>query len=101
MGCENNNEEELYNTDATNCETDSLTYTDGIAAIINANCATSGCHVPGGQPPDYSDYTSVVNNKARLEVRAIEQKTMPPGGPLSNCNIAKLEAWLGANTPEE
>lgn len=100
LGCSADNEEELFPEESANCDTTELTYTNDISFILNANCATSGCHEAGGQSPDYSNYTSVVANKEGIQRRAINEKTMPPLGALSNCNLNKLQAWLDNNTPE-
>ena len=98
--CSSDNEEDLYPVDNNNCATDSLNYDKDIAFIINANCAIPGCHVAGGQPPNYENYQAAVDNKGGIQRRAIDQKTMPPSGPLSSCDLSKLQAWLDDGTPE-
>jgi hypothetical protein len=82
------------------CETDSLTYNGQIGVLINANCATSGCHNQGGQPPALTNYSNVKANLNRIEVRALIEKTMPPSGPLSSCNQSQLSTWIANGSPE-
>ncbi len=92
-------EEELY-PDLGTCNTEALTYENGIKPLIDNNCATSGCHLPGQQPPALSTFQEVSGSISRLNVRAVEDKTMPPSGPLSNCSIDQLRVWIAAGAPE-
>jgi len=98
--CTSDNEEDLYPVESNECATDSMNYEQDIAFIINSNCAIPGCHIAGGQPPNYENYQATVDNKNGIQRRVIDQQTMPPSGPLSNCNLDKLQAWLDDNTPE-
>ena len=64
--------------------------------MISANCAISGCHITGtGRTVliSYNDIKSIVDN-GQLEQHVIKSKDMPPAGPLSNCDIKKLERWI-------
>lgn len=69
-------------TDTTTTTTTppAVTYDNTVKAIMSANCASSGCHVAGGQSPDLSTYTKVNDQSARVKVRAVDLQTMPPGG---------------------
>jgi hypothetical protein len=99
-GCYYDNEEDLYpaSTTSTTSITDTTTikYSTDIQPIISGNCAISSCHVSGAQVPDLSDYAKLKANIDRVQVRAIEQKSMPAAGPLSNANLAKLQKWIDA-----
>jgi len=102
-GCYYDNKEELYpNTFGNNtaCDTTNLTYNNGIKALINGNCASAGCHVPGATSPDLSTYTGVVSNITRVKIRAIDQKSMPASAPLPLCELSKLTAGINAGTPQ-
>ncbi len=94
--CYYDNEEDLYPLQT--CNTDSVTYQQHIKPIIDANCALSGCHVPGTGRVDYTTFQGVkiVADDGRLRQRAVVETTMPPSGPLSSCEQQQIEAWLNS-----
>lgn len=90
------------------CETEGISYTTGISAILNASCAVAGCHVVGGGAFAMDDYTSafVAVGFNRI-VGSINHSDgflpMPyPSGSdkISQCNIDKLTAWVNSGAPE-
>ena len=99
--CTYNSEEELYGI--SQCDTNNLTYQDSIFKIIDAKCATPGCHVTGGTGvgnfETYAGVKAKADNGTFFE-RTITQKNMPPGGGLTDCELEKLEAWLVDGAPE-
>jgi hypothetical protein len=101
MGCYYDVASELYPDE--NCNTPAVVdYATNVKALIDSRCATSGCHVAGGSGPgDFSveATTLAAGQDGSIEARSIVQKDMPPSQPLSNCEIALLEAWIaqGAN----
>lgn len=84
--------EELYPN--SSCNTSSVTYANDVSKIINAKCASAGCHVVGAQLPDLSDFNKVKSSVDRVKARAIIDRTMPPGAPLTPCEIDKLNKWI-------
>ncbi|MFY0675146.1 MAG: cytochrome c [Bacteroidia bacterium] len=98
FSCTNNNEEDLNPDD--DCPTENEAYDGDISQILNTSCATTGCHAAGGGLPSLADYASANSLKERIMVRAITEKTMPPAGPLSDCDIKKLKAWIDAGAPK-
>ncbi len=104
--CSYDNEEDLYpeppidHNPADTADVDTtvsdnkISYTKDVRPIIAGHCATSGCHVAQGQPPDLSDYAKLKASIDRVKVRAIDQRTMPASGPLSNADILKLQTWI-------
>lgn len=100
-GCTYHVEEELFPPDP-DCQTTALTYTDNIRQIINTNCATPGCHVPGNGRVDLTQYEGVkqVAEAGLLRQKVLVEKTMPPGRPLTACEMQQLDAWLKAGAPE-
>jgi hypothetical protein len=99
-GCYYDISEELYpEGSATNCDTSVSGYSAKIAPLMTANCAISGCHVPGAQTPDLSTYANVAANAAAVKQRAVIIKDMPPAGPLAPCDVFALQRWIdnGAN----
>jgi PBP1b-binding outer membrane lipoprotein LpoB len=98
-GCYYDNEEELYPNQTSTTTPTTVTYSSDIQPLIASNCASSNCHQSGATSPDLSDYTKLTANITRVKVRAIDEKTMPSAGPLSNADIAKLQSWIDARTP--
>jgi hypothetical protein len=98
--CTDDNEEEL---NPENCFIDdNLTYTDNIADIINSNCATAGCHNGGNSLIDLSSYTGVSNiaENGTLERVVIIEQSMPPAGPLSECEQEEIQRWINDGAEE-
>jgi uncharacterized membrane protein len=64
-------------------------------------CNTSGCHnardAAGGTVLE--SYDQVKAKAGRINQRAIVEKTMPPGAALSSGDIAILQCWMVAGTP--
>jgi hypothetical protein len=100
-GCYYDKEEQLYPNSVNNTNCDALlTYNSGIKTIIDANCASSGCHKAGGTSPDLSTYALVKANTTKITLRAITQKNMPAPSGMSSCNITKLDNWIKAGALE-
>jgi hypothetical protein len=98
-GCYYDNGEELYQFyyEANPCDTTITTFADVVFPIIQANCATTGCHVAGGSGPGlYENYDQVKGSvdDGKLENRVLIQKDMPPSGPLTDCQMALIQRWL-------
>lgn len=97
-GCYYDNEEELYPNSF--CNTASVTYSSSIAPIIQSKCV--GCHSPGGSGPgDFNVFANVAeqvaNGKLLLSVKRDPSGIpMPPGSPLTSCEIQKFELWIAA-----
>ncbi len=97
-GCYYDNEDELY-PNKSGCDTSNVTYSGIIKPLVDSRCAVPGCHVSGAQPPNLSTYTGLVTNIDRVKVRALELKTMPAAGPLSQCEIDQMWIWINAGSP--
>lgn len=89
------------------CLTSDLTFENSIKSILSTNCGTSGCHDgPNGNGGlDLNTYTSAQRIAADGElvgrIKNITGPLMPPGGPLSDCDIEKIEAWIADGAPNE
>lgn len=94
-------EEEEEETNEDDCVTEGMVYNGEIKTIINTNCATSSCHAGNNSLPSFTNYANVIAQKDRIEVRALDVQTMPPAGPLADCDMKKLQAWLDDGAPEE
>ena len=84
------------------CDSLNVSYASHIKPIINANCATVGCHTPStGYLPDFSNYAvlkSSIDNGS-FKDRVIVSKNMPPSAPLPDSTINKLNCWLNKGAP--
>ncbi len=99
-GCYYDNQERLYPNSF--CDTTAVTYATKVLPIVQGSCAVPGCHVPGGNGP--GDFTSYTGVKAKVDngtfrTVTIVNKSMPPSGPLSACELRQLETWLNAGAP--
>lgn len=97
--CYNDSEEDLY---GLACETENMTYAENIEKIINNSCATSGCHVSGTGRHIYDSYSNLkldIDNGTILD-KVITNKTMPPGGTLSDCDYKMIDEWLKQGAKE-
>ena len=84
-----------------------------VGPIIVSRCG--GCHSEsptGGAPSSFrldiysqteggGGTDGAFEKKERIRVRALESKTMPPGGPLSSEEQITLQRWLDAGAPLE
>ncbi|MES2616484.1 MAG: hypothetical protein V4613_01315 [Bacteroidota bacterium] len=107
FGCKSDNAEELYPAKVA-CDTANLNY-NSIKPILVNNCLGSSCHNStdkgGGYIlEDYAGTLIAVNNNNKL-LRSIKHDQgvsfMPKGAAkLSDCDIAKIEAWIKRGSPE-
>jgi hypothetical protein len=100
-GCYYDKEELLYPSNF--CDTTAVTWTNDIEPLINAKCATAGCHANGTVSPNLTGYSAVKAqaDNGRLRARAINgvPSFMPASGKLPACDIAALDTWLDAGAP--
>jgi len=99
--CRFDNEEELYGID--DCDTSEVSFSKDIFPILQTRCSTLGCHVQGGGSAVlFENYTQVKSkvDDGKLKQRVIIQKDMPPGQPLSACQIKFIEKWLEIGAPD-
>lgn len=83
------------------CSTISSAYNANIRPIINANCMSSGCHNAGSVHGDFSTYAGVkakVDNGS-MNTRVLEDKNMPPSGPLPLDARKKIKCWIENGAP--
>ena len=94
--CYYDNGNALYPNADINCDTVNVTFTSVASEIIYQSCATTNCHVAGtGRVllTNYEEIKSTIDNGLFVQ-RAMYAQDMPPQGPLSPCNIKKLNAWI-------
>ncbi len=84
------------------CPSPAPTYTDDVAAIIEARCWE--CHGPGGAEQarhDFSTYDSVYAQRGSMLTQVYSCR-MPPAeaAPLASDERAALLSWLVCGAPE-
>lgn len=97
--CTKNNEEDLYG--AVDCDTENVTFQERISPIITNQCAFSGCHVQGGGSILLENYTQIKNaiDNGSFIQRVLVTRDMPPGNPLTDCQIASIQQWVNDDAP--
>lgn len=99
--CYYDNEEELYPGTSGNCDTTNTAYSSTIKTIIDNHCMGSACHGGSSAVYNFSTYDGVkASVDANRLLGAIKQQggfsAMPKSAPkLSDCEILKIEAWIG------
>ena len=94
--CKNKNEDTIYPKPF--CDTTNVTYSAVISPIMQKNCVS--CHCGGftdGAPVELDSfkYCQVVCLNGMLYKAIIGvTRQMPPGGTLTDCEIAKIKNWL-------
>lgn len=98
--CTYHNVEEQFGENLPDCDTLAVSYTKQLVPLLQANCVS--CHNSGNPSggmvlSSYEDL-KIAANSGRL-LGAIKHETgfspMPQGAsPLSDCDIAQIEAWI-------
>jgi len=98
-GCYKDKEEILYpgSTLPVDCSISPAKFATDVQPIIQSKCAIPGCHdasASGGMI--FQTYTQISAGKARINARAVVEKTMPASGALLPAEIAKIKCWIDA-----
>jgi hypothetical protein len=102
VSCYYDNEEALYPSLNTSCDTMNVTYSVTIALILSNNC--TGCH-SGATPSGAISLTSYANVVAKVTNVAGSIKhtgtfsPMPPGNKLKVCSISQFDIWVRNGMP--
>lgn len=89
---------------ASDCDSTKILFCNEIKSIINSNCATSGCHISGGNGPgDFSTYSGIKEkaDNGTLRLRVLEMRNMPPSQPLSASDTTLISKWLSEGAKEK
>jgi hypothetical protein len=70
-----------------------ISYATQIKAIINTNCAKSGCHGAGTGSRDWTVLSNVKANALNIKTR-VSNRTMPPDVPLGQSDINLISCWV-------
>ncbi len=104
--CYYDNKEDLYIIlSSGECDTVAVNYTQTVQPLLDAQCVS--CHQAGNSSGNvlldsYASAKQYAENGRLMGSVKHESgySSMPPGGSLSDCDIAKLEAWVAAGSPE-
>lgn len=69
-----------------------------VKSVIDASCATSGCHTSSSAAGglNFENNSVIAANSNRIKTAAVDLGTMPPGGTLSASDKAKITEWVAA-----
>lgn len=103
LGCYYDTEEDLYPT--LNCNTTSVSFSSDVQPILNNNCIV--CHSAAANLGNitlegHSAVLKYVNDGTLLgSIKHLSgYSAMPQGASKMNaCNIAKIESWINAGSP--
>jgi hypothetical protein len=98
VSCYYDNEEALYPTLNSSCDTSNVTFSGTIVPILKSNCYSchSNANAAFGGNIRLESIADVITNSTRL-ITAIKQtgtKPMPPSGKLKSCSITQFEIWV-------
>ncbi|MBK8052910.1 MAG: hypothetical protein IPK35_06430 [Saprospiraceae bacterium] len=90
------------------CSTVVSTYTNNVATIMNASCASAGCHSASTKAAGYdlSSYNGTKSGAANSKfLKSIKHESgadkMPQGGSkLPDASIKLIECWIANGTPQ-
>ncbi len=69
-----------------------------VKSVVTGSCALSGCHAAPSNSGgiNFESDANIVSNGSRIKSLAVDQGTMPPSGPLSASDKAKITDWISA-----
>jgi hypothetical protein len=98
VSCYYDNEEALYPSLNSSCDTTTVTYTGTIVSILSNNCYSchSNANAAFGGNIRLENYADVISNSTKI-IPAIKQtglKPMPPSGKLKECSLTQFDIWI-------
>lgn len=103
VSCYYDNEEALYPTFSSTCDTTNVTFSGTIAPMLSDNCYS--CHSNSnsafGGGIRLQDVADVITNSSKIAV-AINRTgafPMPPGARLGGCSIVQFGIWVKNGMP--
>ena len=105
ISCYYDNEEALYPTLNSTCDTSNVTFSGIISPILANNCYSchSDANAAFGGNIHLQSIADVITNSPRIVV-SIKQtgtKPMPPSGKLSACAISQFDIWIRNGMPNK
>src|SRR5450759_2120543 len=105
ISCYYDNEEALYPTLSSTCDTSNVTFSGIISPILANNCYSchSDANAAFGGNIHLQSIADVITNSPRIVV-SIKQtglKPMPPSGKLNICSITQFDIWIRNGMPNK
>jgi hypothetical protein len=106
VSCYYDNEEALYPTLSSSCDTTNVTFSGTIAPILNNNCYS--CHsnstaASSGNNIALQNYADVVSQSALVVASIKHTGTTSPmpknGGTIKSCSITQIDIWIRNGMP--
>lgn len=90
ISCSSESEDDITPTPPSEdrCEDNNATLSGDVSAIINTNCAVSGCHVAGTGRVDFTQNSNIIQNATQIRTYT-ESGFMPP--PEANNTLSSSE----------
>jgi hypothetical protein len=96
--CYYDNEEALYPSLNSSCDTLNVSFSGTIVPILRDNCYSchSNANAAFGGNVRLETFSDVASNAARLiiAIRQTGAKPMPPSGKLKDCSITQFDIWV-------
>lgn len=100
-GCYNDKYDKLYPVGSVVCDTTTVSYTADVRPILDAKCATAGCHDAGTGAGGYDFSTHATTQPSATNGKLVGTvnwtagfSAMPKNQPkLSQCEINKITRW--------
>jgi hypothetical protein len=70
-----------------------ISFANVIKPIVDGSCAIAGCHVSGGQSPNFTVFSNIQSNASKIKTRT-GNKTMPKTGSLTDLQIQQIACWV-------
>lgn len=82
------------------CTGESISYASKVAAVMNSNCATSGCHDAGSRsgPGALVTYSQIFNARSSIK-SSIENGSMPRKKSMSEADKQTVVCWINNGAP--
>ena len=98
VSCYYDNEEALYPTLSSSCDTINVTYSRTIVSILNDNCLRCHSAVATGGSILLTSYAEVVGYAPRItgSIKQLPSFTAMPknSGKIKNCSIIQWDIWV-------
>ena len=72
---------------------ETVSYSDDIVPLLEANCIKSGCHDGLSGPPNWGVYSNVKEKAAKIK-EFTQDGTMPADGTLTQQEIDLIACWV-------
>jgi hypothetical protein len=101
--CYYDNEEALYPSLASSCDTSNVTFSGTIATILQNNCYS--CHSDAnsafGGNVHLQSVNDVISNASKIQaaIKRTGPSPMPPSGRLNSCSVSQFDIWIKKGTP--